>query len=361
MGMLLASFLIIHFFLKKKRKKQDIISIFLLTILGLFLSAPYLLKTQIIFFETIPPTMPFLLGPFLYFYTCSLTDQCFFWNRLKFLHFIPAIIAYLYFTIVSDFIPGKDLTLILENKSDPFLLPEKILATATLLSLTSYGIQSLYDILKYRYRIYEYFSRISSEIKLKWPMRLIIGYLIIIILLIFLELYQKEFHSLFIYRQKIHTVIALIFVIFFGYLNLNLETVFTESEKQENNDKRYQKSSLPNEKIHKYAHVVNEYFEKEQPYLNPDFSVFDLEKATGISRHHLSQTFSLYYKTSFYMFVNQIRVQEVIEKFKNDKSTSILRIAYLSGFNSKTTFNRVFKLITGFTPSECRNKENISI
>jgi AraC-like DNA-binding protein len=61
---------------------------------------------------------------------------------------------------------------------------------------------------------------------------------------------------------------------------------------------------------------------------------------------------------NFFTFINEYRVKDVISRFgnpENDKFT-ILAIAYDSGFNSKTTFNSIFKSQTGMTPSQYREK-----
>ena len=60
---------------------------------------------------------------------------------------------------------------------------------------------------------------------------------------------------------------------------------------------------------------------------------------------------------NFYDFINKYRVEEakklLIEDIHNYK---ILAIAYEVGFNSKATFNRVFKKFTELTPSEFKEK-----
>ena len=65
-----------------------------------------------------------------------------------------------------------------------------------------------------------------------------------------------------------------------------------------------------------------------------------------------------HHKKSFFTFINEYRVKEVIARFsdrRNDNFT-ILAIAFDSGFNSKTTFNAIFKTQTGLTPSRYREK-----
>jgi len=57
---------------------------------------------------------------------------------------------------------------------------------------------------------------------------------------------------------------------------------------------------------------------------------------------------------NFYNLVNEYRVNEVKERMKSEdmKQLTILAIAFDSGFNSKSSFNTIFKEKTGRTPSE---------
>lgn len=79
----------------------------------------------------------------------------------------------------------------------------------------------------------------------------------------------------------------------------------------------------------------------------------------NISTHHLSQAINQNLNTNFYKFVNAYRVEEVKKKLKNPEfeKYSILGIAFESGFNSKSTFNKIFKEETGMTPSEFKWSE----
>ncbi|MEO1714227.1 MAG: helix-turn-helix domain-containing protein, partial [Bacteroidota bacterium] len=57
---------------------------------------------------------------------------------------------------------------------------------------------------------------------------------------------------------------------------------------------------------------------------------------------------------SFIDFVNQYRVQAFKERVEKGEAShlSLLGLALESGFNSKSTFNRVFKKLEGISPSE---------
>ncbi|MFC2443179.1 MAG: helix-turn-helix domain-containing protein, partial [Capnocytophaga ochracea] len=73
--------------------------------------------------------------------------------------------------------------------------------------------------------------------------------------------------------------------------------------------------------------------------------------------NHLSQIINQYEEKNFYDFVNSYRVEEFITLAKKDidKNFNLLGLAYEAGFNSKSSFNQVFKKITGKTPSEFVN------
>lgn len=67
-------------------------------------------------------------------------------------------------------------------------------------------------------------------------------------------------------------------------------------------------------------------------------------------------TINIEFQQNFYNYVNQHRIKyaENMLKDPEESEESILMIAYNSGFQSKTSFNKAFKSINGLTPSEYR-------
>jgi AraC-like DNA-binding protein len=64
------------------------------------------------------------------------------------------------------------------------------------------------------------------------------------------------------------------------------------------------------------------------------------------------------FNRNFYDFVNEYRVREVLRLMEDSSRVNdkMLTLAFDAGFNSKPTFNAVFKKITGRTPSDYRLK-----
>jgi AraC-like DNA-binding protein len=136
------------------------------------------------------------------------------------------------------------------------------------------------------------------------------------------------------------------------------EDLRTDYDEEKKESEKYARSGLKEDQAENYLQKLLTYVEEEKPYLDRDLSINQLSLMTGIPRHYITQVLNEYHKKNFFLFVNEYRVKEVIKRFADRKYNfyTILAIAYDAGFNSKTTFNSIFKSLTGFTPSEYREK-----
>lgn len=96
-----------------------------------------------------------------------------------------------------------------------------------------------------------------------------------------------------------------------------------------------------------------QYMEEEKPYLNFDLNLAGLANSLSYKPQYLSQLINQKTGTNFFDFVNQYRVQEFKLRAREpgNQVYTLISLAYDCGFNSKATFNRVFKNLTGHTPS----------
>ncbi len=103
---------------------------------------------------------------------------------------------------------------------------------------------------------------------------------------------------------------------------------------------------------------LKEKIEAGQLYQDPDLSVGTLAEQLNLPAHELSRIINIGLKKNFSDLINEYRIRDVIAKLLNPayNHITLLGIAYESGFNSKTTFNRVFKEITGKSPVEYKNE-----
>jgi len=92
-------------------------------------------------------------------------------------------------------------------------------------------------------------------------------------------------------------------------------------------------------------------------YQDPELSLSSLAEKLGMHPHELSRIINTVLKKSFTDFINEYRVQAAARKMQdpaNDHIT-LLGIAFESGFNSQSTFSRIFKQVTGKSPQEYKN------
>jgi len=116
---------------------------------------------------------------------------------------------------------------------------------------------------------------------------------------------------------------------------------------------KYQKSGLKKEVAKAYAEALVDYVETEKPYLQSRLSIQDIARAINIPQNHLSQIINEHLGQTFYDFVNQYRVEEFKRRIAHPqyKNYTLISIALDCGFNSKSSFNRIFKKLEGLTPS----------
>ncbi|WP_448563726.1 helix-turn-helix domain-containing protein [Thalassotalea ganghwensis] len=91
---------------------------------------------------------------------------------------------------------------------------------------------------------------------------------------------------------------------------------------------------------------------ENQWYLTPRLTLANISEYTGIQTRDISRAINLHTKQSFNEYINQFRVDTVCERLRNNDKNSLTDIAFDAGFSSKASFNKVFKQVTGKTPSE---------
>lgn len=289
-----------------------------------------------------------ILGPILYFYIRSMIGQNSNFALRSIIHFIP-ISLYIIVSIVYHIVPNS-------------LIGHYITAqmtAITLFILSVIFIQLWFYIQRIEAKLRTYWNTLKdcrSNLKgyeLKWPGQLI---------KVFVVLNLSNFIILFWYigdhhRIGIQKTVALLYcfcIYYLGYRGLlQKHSINVNSNKGESD--KYGRSSLNKERIEYYWSKLEVYMEKEKPYLTPALKLTDLSEKLGLSSNHLSQVFTRKHR-SFYEYINNYRIDtcKTLLRDPSKKHLSILQIAFEGGFNSKTTFNTLFKNTTGMTPSQYR-------
>jgi len=100
--------------------------------------------------------------------------------------------------------------------------------------------------------------------------------------------------------------------------------------------------------------VIEAKITEQQLFKKPRLSVTDLSGITGFKVKDISWAINTITQRNFCEYINELRVNSVKKEIVEGhiKNRSILTIALDSGFNSKSTFNAVFKKELGLTPSQ---------
>ena len=137
---------------------------------------------------------------------------------------------------------------------------------------------------------------------------------------------------------------------------LQLSQSHEEKTKSENLfvNEKYALSSLKEEERQSLKLVLLDFMEEKKPYLNPEYTLNNLADNTKISSHHLSEVLNVSFGKNFYSFMNLYRVEEAKRLMQKNTTGQykLLAVCFDAGFNSRATFNRIFKLQVGKTPSE---------
>lgn len=143
-------------------------------------------------------------------------------------------------------------------------------------------------------------------------------------------------------------------VLCLGYFGIRHENIFSDNEVLEPADNKgtYQRSSLKEDTAKQKHTELLALMESQKPYLEPNLSLQELAERLEIPLHHLSQIINQFEDQNFNDFVNKYRVEEFINNAVQHPHYSFLAVAFDSGFNSKSTFNAVFRKHKGATPSE---------
>jgi AraC-like DNA-binding protein len=311
---------------------------------------------------------PFLYGPIFFIYARLIISGENSFNLKYYLHFIPFILVVIY-GILFVYLKDVDFKITLIQYKAEKLLPElKIISFLKPVHGIIYVFLTIKVVKVYNEKIKDSYSNIE-RINLNWLRHLTIGLIlvwgVVVISYIINAFFERNMKMDFL----IYTA-ASILIYSIGYLSLHQPKIFMPSIQKEDaepglntktkTDERisYQKSGLTDIEAQSYLNNLLKMMETNKPYLNSDLTLRELAAKLSISTHNLSEILNTRLNQNFYDFINRYRVEEVKKRLadKGSDNFSLVAIAFDSGFNSKSTFNTIFKKQTGATPSQYRKQ-----
>lgn len=228
----------------------------------------------------------------------------------------------------------------------------------------AYLLASFWLLWRHRRNVKDHYSTIEGK-DLKWLQILLYGIAVVIIVNTLLEWIRNYMD---IFPPNLGNYIGLIFILigisFVGIKGIRQTSVFVDydsfissKEHKEDHvhydDNNNHKSSAHDSSDKDYEDLVK-YMEHYKPFTDIDLNLFKLAELTDLRSRYLSQLINQKSGKNFFDFVNSYRIKEFKSRVRQpeNKHYTLLSIAFDCGFNSKATFNRVFKNQTGYTPSE---------
>ncbi|MEL6536149.1 MAG: helix-turn-helix domain-containing protein [Bacteroidota bacterium] len=313
---------------------------------GLVFESPHLLGLTY--------TLPLLLGPLLLFYTLQFvpkTPPSF--RQFASIHFLPWVISMVYLVpVYYSLSGGQKLEFYHQETEVSVSTPIWLLEIALLLVAPFYSTWSLVLLRKNHGHLRSYFSD-QKQVSLAWWGVSLLFFVALSVLSLGLSFASDGIGIMSYQLADSITMAGLTLAVFFlGYFGIQRQALHPAGE-----------ISIGNERVSEPArHPVSadavsqviEALEQEKLYLNSKLTLLDLAVHLGTTENKLSYVINQGLGNRFYDLGNTYRVQEVKDKLVDPAYShlSILGIALESGFNSKSSFQQVFKNFTGMTPSQ---------
>lgn len=220
---------------------------------------------------------------------------------------------------------------------------------------TFLGLRVLIDYQRQLPENYSYTERIN----LNWLKWVVLSLLILFVSLFLLIRFGVNFG--YVTKEDVFALVGSVlafYVFFIGFFGLKQTTFFTDIPVTPNPESppdakaTYKNSGLSQETVDDLFEKLIRHMAAHKPYLDENLSLSTLAQQLDLTTNQLSQVINQKTASNFFNFINNYRVEAVKKKLKDPAYAhySILAIGYECGFQSKSSFNKVFKQLVGTTP-----------
>jgi len=291
-----------------------------------------------------------LLAPIIYIYIKSIFDS----NKLsvknQFIHFIVFFVYLIIYIIPSviNNVFGEEifhLNIILRSYTQGLL--------QDVFSMI-YFYFSFRLFLNSRKNIKKHYSNID-EIDFLWIRNFIFCFFIVITFDILLVILSVIFNIDASLLGFVTVIILIISMIYLGFNGLTQSTIFLPVFLS---NERKIKKNIPQNELTVLRESLESILNTKKPYLTPELTLSALAEIVNVSERKLSATINDEMNTTFYDLINKYRVNEAKIRLTSNEfdKYSIVGISETCGFNSKSSFYRIFKKETGLSPTQFRNR-----
>lgn len=302
-------------------------------------------------------SVAYLYGPVFYLYAKLLVKKIERVKIINLLHFIPFISGYfllipIYFLSTPEKIKFTE-QMISGHKTLIYLIFGELIPVQGVI----YTILTISLVSEYNKKIKERFSDIE-RINLDW-----LKYFTLAMIVCWSFSAASGLANLLVNKQTgfeiaLHLAISVL-IYSIGYLGLKQPEIFMRQPDDiitGQAAEKYRKSGLDDIEAEEIKKKLLDLMNCEKPYLDSGLTLIKLSEFISVSGHNLSEVINSRLGKSYYDFINEYRVEEFKKRLEHpsSKNYNLISVAFDSGFNSKTSFNTIFKKNTGQTPSGYR-------
>lgn len=318
---------------------------------------------------------PLLHGPMLYLYTASMTQMLPQKRIFLMLHFLPALVGVLLFGPMF-FKSATEKIAFVNSNGDEYRIANLIRIILLQVSGFVYVVWCLFLLRKHKKNINQEFSY-EEKINLNWLRYFIYSVAAIWIIIV---VTHKDYYIF---------LGAVLFIVFLGYFGIQQVGIFTPAHRVKpvssidleignraegsmseaglpqpsGTDmvtattvlprKKYANSGVtPAMAMDIHQRLVH-FMEKEKLFTEPDLSLSMLSDKIKVHPNYLSQVINEKEGKTFFEYINALRIAEFqrLVALPSSRQFTIMGLAYDCGFNSKSSFNKNFRKVTGLSPS----------
>lgn len=289
----------------------------------------------------------YLLGPSIYFHIKNLAGDKLSIEKV-FYHFIPAAATTIIMAILFLYrieIRSTDNISLLKISSIIFI-------SLQIIHLLFYLFYSRRLVSTYEKKLANYYSSLS-KINLKWMKQLttICTVFAAIILGMYLLIISGGYYTVNNNADFLFLALTALIIISIIVRSWKQPEIVSGLYQETN---KYKTSPLSQINSTQLKTRLEELIYNDKIYLIPELTLNQLADSLSVPPYIVSQLINQEYNLNFFNFINQFRIDFAVDKIQKGElaHSTLVGIAYDSGFNSKSTFNRAFKKKMGRTPKE---------
>jgi len=304
------------------------------------------LETYVPEWSLLPMQFSLSLGPLIFFYVLKIARPEFKFRRQDLLHFLPLLLQLsVHLLEVKESIKADTAT----YNTLIFHLLNPAVQLLTFISVTIY-LHKSYRLIEQYYQRLKFNGVDRYRLELRWLHRLLTSFGVLWVLWIpFTAADYFYYHR----HLNLHAYYPVYFLLSAMIIWMAATAFLRPQPTLHADNALVLKPLLPADLKQKGTWLKNAVRDNRY-YQDPELSLGSLAEKLGIHTHELSKIINMVLKKSFNDFINEYRVRDVIWKMQDASfdHITLLGIAYEAGFNSKATFNRIFKQMTGESPVE---------